>query len=51
MGKLSGKDPANVVVSPIFPDNEAVRSDLLDYLVAVEHFDSMVLVRLRIQGR
>ena len=48
---MSGKDPANVVVPPIFPDNEAVRSDLLDYLVAVEHFDSIVLVRLRIQGR
>ena len=51
MGKLCDKDPANVVVPPIFPDNEAVRSDLLDYLVAVEHFDSIVLVRLRIQGR
>lgn len=42
MGKLSGKDPANVVVPPIFPDNKTVRSDLLGYLVAVEHFDSMV---------
>ena len=27
---------------PIFPDNDIVRSDILDYLVEVEHFDKMV---------
>jgi arylsulfatase A-like enzyme len=27
-------------VSPCWPDNEAVRNDLLDYAFAVEHFDS-----------
>ena len=42
VGKRSGKDPAKVVVPPIFPDNDIVRSDILDYLVEVEHFDKMV---------
>ena len=42
VGKSSGKDPAKVVVPPIFPDNDIVRSDILDYLVEVEHFDKMV---------
>lgn len=42
-GVRSGKNPANVEVPPIFPDNEVVRSDILDYLVEVEHFDQMVL--------
>ncbi|MDG2224041.1 MAG: sulfatase [Rubripirellula sp.] len=41
-GKLTGKDPAKVVVPPIFPDHEIVRNDLLDYLVEVESFDKMV---------
>ena len=41
-GKLSGKDPAKAIVPPIFPDNGIVRNDILDYLVEVEHFDSMV---------
>ena len=41
-GKRTGKDPKKVIVPPIFPDNEIVRSDILDYLVEVEHFDSMV---------
>ena len=41
-GKLSGKDPAKVVVPPIFPDHEIVRNDLLDYYVEIEHFDKMV---------
>lgn len=41
-GKLSGKDPSRVMVPPIFPDNAIVRSDILDYLVEIEHFDSMV---------
>lgn len=42
IGKLTGKDPAKVLVPPIFPDNDIVRNDLLDYLVEVEHFDEMV---------
>ena len=42
VGIRSGKDPAKVNVPPIFPDNDIVRSDLLDYLVEVEHFDRMV---------
>ena len=41
-GKLTGKDPAKAVVPRIFPDNEIVRNDILDYLVEVEHFDQMV---------
>jgi N-sulfoglucosamine sulfohydrolase len=41
-GKLTGKDSAKAVVPPIFPDNDIVRGDILDYLVEVEHFDSMV---------
>ena len=41
-GKLTGKDPAKAVVPPILPDNDIVRNDILDYLVEVEHFDSMV---------
>jgi len=41
-GKLTGKDSAKAVVPPIFPDNDIVRNDILDYLVEVEHFDSMV---------
>lgn len=42
VGKLTGKDPAKVVVPPIFPDNNIVRNDILDYLVEVEYFDSVV---------
>lgn len=41
-GKLTGKDPSEVIVPAIFPDNDIVRSDILDYYVEVEHFDSMV---------
>jgi len=41
-GKLTGKDPSKVIVPPIFPDNDIVRSDILDYYVEIEHFDSMV---------
>ncbi len=52
-GKQSGKDPADVLVPPIFPDNDIVRNDLLDYLVEVEHFDSMVaraIAELELRG-
>ena len=41
-GRKSGKDPAQVVVPPIFPDNDVVRNDILDYFVEIEHFDKMV---------
>ncbi len=41
-GKRTGKDPSKVIVPPIFPDTDIVRNDILDYLVEVEHFDSMV---------
>lgn len=41
-GKLTGKDPSKVIVPPTFPDNDIVRNDILDYLVEVEYFDTMV---------
>ena len=41
-GQRTGKDPAKVIVSPIFPDHPVVRNDLLDYFVEIEHFDKMV---------
>lgn len=41
-GIASGKDPAKVVVPPFLPDNDTVRSDLLDYYMEVEHYDQMV---------
>ncbi|MFP6903898.1 MAG: sulfatase [Verrucomicrobiota bacterium] len=41
-GQRTGKDPARVIVPPIFPDHPVVRSDLLDYFVEIEHFDKMV---------
>tara|TARA_R110000850_G_scaffold14189_2_gene45468 strand:+ start:204 stop:1706 length:1503 start_codon:yes stop_codon:yes gene_type:complete len=41
-GIETGKDPADAIVPSIFPDNDLVRSDILDYLVEVEHFDQHV---------
>lgn len=41
-GLKTGKDLSKIVVPAVFPDNEIVRSDIADYLVEVEHFDSMV---------
>jgi hypothetical protein len=41
-GKRTGKDPGKVVVPPIFPDNDIVRNDILDYLVEIETFDQHV---------
>ena len=52
-GVASGKNPSDVVVPPQFPDNEIVRSDMLDYFVEIEHFDEMVgraLAQLDEQG-
>ena len=47
-GKKSGKDPAKVNVPPIFPDTDVVRSDILDYMTEVEHFDSQVVNAINI---
>lgn len=41
-GVAAGMDPEKVVVPPIFPDTDLLRSDILDYYVEVEHFDKMV---------
>ena len=41
-GVKTGKDAQRVVVPEIFPDNEIVRNDILDYLVEIEHFDNHV---------
>jgi uncharacterized sulfatase len=41
-GRRTGKDPARVIVPPIFPDHSIVRNDILDYFVEIEHFDKMV---------
>lgn len=53
-GKRKGKDPAKVIVPPIFPDHPTVRSDLLDYYMEIEHFDQMVaraMKLLKISGQ
>jgi len=42
-GLKTGKDLSKIVVPAIFPDNELVRSDIADYLVEIEHFDTMVV--------
>ena len=42
VGKQTGKDLYKVVVPAVFPDNQIVRSDIADYLVEVEYFDSVV---------
>ena len=41
-GVATGKNLDDIVVPAIFPDNELVRSDIADYMVEIEHFDSMV---------
>lgn len=39
-GQRAGKDPAAIARVPTYwPDTEAVRSDMLDYALEVEHFD------------
>jgi uncharacterized sulfatase len=40
IGKQRGKHVADVIVPPFLPDHEEIRSDLLDYYVEIEHFDS-----------
>ncbi|UCD39369.1 MAG: sulfatase [Fidelibacterota bacterium] len=39
-GLRAGKKLADVVVPPFLPDTEAVRSDLLDYALEIEWFDT-----------
>ena len=46
-GRRTGKDPAGVIVPPIFPDHPVVRNDLLDYFVEIEHFDRMVAAAIK----
>jgi uncharacterized sulfatase len=42
IGQRTGKDPGKVVIPPIFPDNEIIRNDILDYLTEIETFDQQV---------
>ena len=41
-GARAGKQPGDVEVPPYFPDHRVVRSDMLDYALEVEWFDSHV---------
>lgn len=41
-GIKAGKDPDKVQVPGCFPDTPLVRSDILDYYIEVEYYDSMV---------
>ena len=47
IGQRNGKNPSDVIVPPIFPDNEVVRNDLLDYLIEIETFDQQVARAIR----
>ncbi|MBD3320802.1 MAG: sulfatase-like hydrolase/transferase [Chitinivibrionales bacterium] len=41
-GIAAGMDPSKVEVPPFLPDNDIVRSDILDYMEETQHFDSDV---------
>lgn len=41
-GLRAGKDPAEVELPAYYPDEKDIRSDMLDYAIEVEHFDSHV---------
>lgn len=41
-GVRAGRDPSQVTVPPYWPDNQTVRSDVLDYALEVEHFDAHI---------
>ena len=41
-GIKSGIDPARIAVPPIVPDAPEIRSDLADYLFAVQRFDALL---------
>jgi len=52
-GIAAGKDPAAVTVPSYLPDTPAVRSDFLDYALAIEQFDGQLnrlLTTLRAAG-
>ena len=42
IGKRLGKQAKNVQVPDFFPDDQIVRSDILDYCVEIEYFDSQL---------
>ncbi|PXX22828.1 sulfatase [Arenibacter sp. ARW7G5Y1] len=42
-GKESGMDITAVRVPPVFPDNDIVRNDILDYYYAIQRFDDEVM--------
>ena len=39
-GIRAGRDPAEVDLPGYYPDNRAIRSDMLDYALEVEHYDA-----------
>ncbi len=41
-GERAGKNPADVVLPKYYPDSRVIRSDMLDYAVEVEWFDTHV---------
>jgi arylsulfatase A-like enzyme len=47
-GVESGMNPDQVVVPPVFPDTEAVRTDICDYYFEVQRFDREIGEQLRI---
>ena len=50
-GVKSGKRVEDVAVPPFLPDSEATRSDILDYYVEVEQYDTQVAGLLKLLGR
>jgi len=41
-GVRAGRDPKTVELPDFYPDNRAIREDMLDYALEVEHFDAHV---------
>jgi N-sulfoglucosamine sulfohydrolase len=39
VGAMAGKDPSKVKVPGFYPDNDAVRNDILDYLFEIDWYD------------
>jgi N-sulfoglucosamine sulfohydrolase len=53
VGRRSGKDSKSVTLPAYYPDSDVIRSDMLDYAVEVEWFDSQlgrILARLEESG-
>lgn len=48
IGKASGKKIEAVRVPPFLPDVPEIRSDILDYLTEIEHFDAHLLSMIRL---